>query len=85
MNCEGQHVIVRRAAQIHHAVERSLHEVEWRAKNLRRQFFDRSRPCIVGRNFAKIKIDPATLADHLQGTLSARKDRETQNFLAIDD
>ena len=36
------------------------------------------------RNFAKIKIDPATLADHLEWTLFAGKDRETQNLLTID-
>ena len=39
---------------------------------------------LVG-NFANIKIDSATFADHLQGPLSARKEREAQNFLAIDD
>ena len=39
---------------------------------------------IIGRNFAKFKIDPATLADHLEWTLFAGKDRETQNLLTID-
>ena len=59
MNCEDQQVVVRRAAQIHHAIERPLHEVEWRAKNLQRQFFDRFRPWIG--NFANIKSIPQLL------------------------
>jgi hypothetical protein len=61
-----------------------LHEVEWRAENLCCQFFNRFRLRIFWRNFAKFKIDPATLADHLERTLFAGKDRETQNLLTID-
>ena len=49
MNRENQHVLVGRATQISHAVERPLHEVEWRAENLRGQFFDRFWSRIVWR------------------------------------
>ena len=35
MNCEDQHVLVRRAAQIHDAIKRSLHKIERLAENLR--------------------------------------------------
>src|SRR4029078_6890863 len=84
MNREHQHVVVSRPTQVGRTVERPLHEVEWRAENLCCQFFNRFRLRIFWRNFAKFKADPATLADHLERTVFAGKDRETQNFLTID-
>src|SRR5258705_11905188 len=84
MNRENQHVVVGRPTQVGRAVERPLHEVEWRAENLCCQFFNRFWLRIFWRNFAKFKVDPATLADHLERTLFAGEDRETQNLLTID-
>src|SRR4030095_3711772 len=84
MNRENQHVVVGRPTQVGRAVERPLNKVEWHAENLCSKFFNRFRLCIFWRNFAKFKINPATLADHLERTLFAGKDRETQNLLPID-
>jgi hypothetical protein len=84
MNRENQHVVVGRPTQVGRAVERPLHEVEWRAENLCCQFFNRFRLRIFWRNFAKFKVDPATLANRLECTFFARKERETKNFLTID-
>ena len=76
-------MVVRRAAQIHHAIKRPLHEVEGCAEDLQRQFLDCFRPRLG--DFADSKVDPAIFADHLQGPFSARKDGKAQDFLAIDD
>ena len=74
-----------RATQIDHAIERPLHEVEWRAENFRCQFFDRFRSRIVGATSRKSKLIPQLLRIICSGRSLAGKDRETQNFLTIDD
>ena len=53
MNRKGEHVIVRRAAQIHQPVERPLHEIEWFAENFRHQFLDSFRSAIGRSKLAK--------------------------------
>ncbi len=77
-------MIVRRAAQIHHPVERTLHEIERLTENLLRQFLDRFRAVRACGHVAKTKIRGALFPDHLQRTLFARQKREPQNFLAVD-
>ena len=44
-----------------------------------------SRPRFGWRDFTEIEIDSEILSNHLQRTLFARQDRETQDFLTIYD
>src|SRR6516225_2175789 len=76
-------MVVRAPAKHIRSVKRSLYQIKRLAEDLLRQFFDRVIACLGSRKLSVTEIRLATLANHLQGAVPARQEREAQNLLPL--
>ena len=68
-------MIICRTAQIHHAIERSLYEIEWIAEDFRGQFLDSFESAIGRSQLTENNIGLAVFPNHLQGPFLSGKNR----------
>ena len=71
MDGKHQHMIVGGAPQQFDSIQRAMHEIEWGAKGLRGDFFERLCAAFRRRKFAKMERRLGGCADHLHGPFFA--------------